>query len=136
MYVRPTQSASGYPLIPSELATAHDNICRDLIPRMGEFDAIVCAGDVHGIALASIAAAATWRPLMIICTHDHNCVVSHIVMFGEIHPEMNFLYMDDMFSFGASRKHVFDYMGQSGKCNIVATYEYLTREYKRIDEAS
>lgn len=131
-YSPPETSATGYPKVPSELAVTHDGICRDLIPHMSEFDAIVCAGDVHGIALAAIASAATWKPLMIICTHDHNCVVSHIVMIGEIHPEMRFLYVDDMFSFGASLKHVMDYMHQSEKANVVATYEYMTREYRRV----
>lgn len=126
-------NATGFPARPSDIATMKDQICADLIPHMSEFDAVVCAGDVHGVALSALAAAGTWKPLMIVCTHDHACVVSHIVMLGEIHPEMRFLYMDDMFAFGVSLAHVMEYMNRSAHANVIATYEFSTRDYRSLE---
>lgn len=128
-YTPPTATLTGFPPVPSQLANDKDAMCHVLLDHVAEFDAIVCAGDMHGIALASIASAYLWKPLMIVCTGNHDCVVSHIVMIGDIHPEMRFLYVDDMFAFGASKNHVFTYMNQSTHSNIVATYEHSTREY-------
>jgi phosphoribosylpyrophosphate synthetase len=98
-----------------------------------EFDAIVCAGDMHGVAIASAIAAQIDKPLMIVCTQQHDCCVSHIVMIGEVSPTMRFLYVDDMFAFGASLKHAFGYMNQSAPAKIVATYEAMTRTYAKVD---
>ena len=139
-YERPEPSLTGFPKVPSQLANDKSAMMRVLMEHMTEFDAIVTAGDFHGVALASIAAAWLWKPLLVIChgsTHedtDHSCSVSHMVMFGEIHPEMRFLYLDDMFTFGKSWKHVRDYMNQSEDAPIVARYEHLKREYSLVGE--
>jgi orotate phosphoribosyltransferase len=101
----------------------------DLLPHEDEFDAIVCAGDMHGVAIASAIASVLERPLMIVCVRDHACVDSHIVTIGDVDPRMRFLYVDDWFSFGASKKRTFAYMNQSAKARIVATYAAATREY-------
>lgn len=135
---------TGYPVTPSELAVAKDAMLADLIPHMHEFDAVACAGDFHGVALASLVAAGLYMPLVIVCqphhdvqpTETHQCVVSHIVMIGEFHPAMRVLYVDDMFSWGKSLKHVRDYVDQSEQANLVATYEYLTRKYSPTTDAS
>lgn len=139
-YVPRERSITGYPLAPSQLTRDKDAMAHVLLLHQHEFDAIVTAGDFHGVALASIAAAYLDVPLLVIChgsVHSqdrHDCTVSHMVMFGEIHPEMRFLYIDDMFSFGKSWAHVRDYMNQSERSNIVARYEHLKREYTRIDD--
>jgi adenine/guanine phosphoribosyltransferase-like PRPP-binding protein len=104
----------------------------DLSPHDEEFDAIVCAGDMHGVAIAANVASAFGVPLMIVCTQAHDCCVSHIVMIGDVTPTMRFLYVDDMFAFGASKRHVFDYMNQSAPCAIVGTYEAMTRAYSEV----
>lgn len=132
LHYNPEPSATGYPRSPSRLAVAKDAMCADLLPHIREFDAIVSAGDFHGMALGSVAAAALWKPLMLVCAKSHDDVVSHIVCIGDIHPEMRFLYLDDFFAFGASLAHVMAYMNQSKKANIVATYEYVTRDYQVI----
>jgi len=131
-YVPPERSETGYPRRPSELGKVHDAILTDLLPHHTEFDGIVTAGDMHGVALGAVAAAGLWLPFMAICQGDHSCVVSHIVMFGEIHPDMRMLYLDDMFAFGASLAHVMGYMSQSETPNIVATYEYSRRLYRPV----
>jgi orotate phosphoribosyltransferase len=123
------------------------NASDDLREHFPAFDAIVSAGDMHGVAIAAGIAARLNKPLMIVCTKNHKCCVSHIVMIGEITPDMRFLYVDDMFAFGASKRHVFDYakraakrrgrvfryMTQSEPCTIVATYEAMTRTYAKVN---
>jgi orotate phosphoribosyltransferase len=105
----------------------------DIVKHNDEFDAIVCAGDMHGVAIASGIATLMGKPLMIVCTQAHDCCVSHIVMIGDALPTMRFLYVDDMFAFGHSLKHVFDYMNQSAPCAITATYEASTRTYAKVE---
>ena len=102
----------------------------DLEPHLDEFDAIVCAGDMHGAPIAGAVAAMLNKPLMIVCTERHDCCVSHIVTIGDVHPSMRFLYVDDWFSFGASMRHTLDYMNQSAPANVTATYAAALREYK------
>lgn len=123
----------------------------DLRDHLSEYDAIVCAGDMHGAAIGATIAARLNKPLMIVCTKQHRCCVSHIVMIGDILPSMRFLYVDDMFAFGASLRHTFTfmknnsrrlarnrtrlfaYMNQSAPCAIVATYEASTRTYRKVE---
>jgi hypothetical protein len=124
----------------------------DLADHLGDFDAVVCAGDMHGAAIGATIAARLNKPLMIVCTKQHRCCVSHIVMIGDILPSMRFLYVDDMFAFGASLRHTFTfmrknsrraitrhrrrlfaYMNQSAPCAIVGTYEASTRTYTKVD---
>lgn len=114
----------------------------DLSLHTGEFDAIVCAGDMHGAPIAGALASWLSKPLMIICTERHCCVVSHIVTIGDCRPDHRYLYVDDWFSFGASRRHTFKavqrrsrkrmfrYMNQSERSPIVATYAATLRKYE------
>jgi len=137
---------------PTPLAEITRNASRDLEAHTAEFDAIVVAGDMHGAPIGALIASALDKPLMIVCTKRHACCVSHIVMIGDITPTMRFLYADDMFAFGASKRHVlaymtknsrrailrrrhrlFAYMTQSAPCAIVATYEASTRIYTKAD---
>jgi orotate phosphoribosyltransferase len=104
----------------------------DLTPRTGEFDAIVCAGDMHGTPIAGAIASVLEKPLMIVCTGSHDCCVSHIVTIGDVDPDMRFLYVDDFFKFGASRKHTLGYMNQSEHSPVVAAYAVAKRKYERI----
>jgi orotate phosphoribosyltransferase len=117
----------------NQLSEIVQNAADDLKPHFPGFDAIVCAGDMHGVAIAAGIAARMNKLLMIVCTQQHDCCVSHIVMIGDVLPTMRFLYVDDMFSFGHSLKHVFDYMNQSAPCAIVGTYETSTRTYAKVN---
>jgi hypothetical protein len=129
------------------LAGIANTAMQDLYPYDEEFDAIVCAGDMHGAAIGAVIAAALGKPLMIVCAKRHRCCVSHIVMIGDVTPTLRFLYVDDMFPFGASKRHVFNYakrtaakrrnrlfayMNQSAPCTIVGTYEAMTRTYSEV----
>lgn len=109
---------------------------RDLLAHADEFDAIVTAGDMHGISIGALVAAELDKPLMIVCTSQHECVVSHIVTIGDVTPDMRYLYVDDFFAFGHSLQHVFTYMNQSDHAPIVATYEACKYQYRRIDGAT
>lgn len=115
----------------------------DLTPHAETFDAIVCGGDHHGIAVAAVIASRLDKPLMIVCMSRHNCVVSHITCIGETLPSHRLLYVDDWFSMGATKRfvqralrrrhHPFRYFAQSGEpVPIVATYAATTREYREI----
>lgn len=103
----------------------------DLNPHIDDFDAIVCAGDFHGVALSAAIAGFLHKPLMIICRDPRN-TVSLIVPIGEVDfRDSRFLYVDDAFTFGRSLAEVFAYMDSSGTpAPVVATYEVTTREYK------
>lgn len=105
----------------------------DLLLHASEFDAIIVAGDHHGIAIGAIIAAMLEKPLLIVCLSDHACVVSHITAIGECLPDMRYLYCDDYDLFGASRAKTFAYMNQSGKAPIVATYMATQRKYEVIE---
>jgi orotate phosphoribosyltransferase len=133
--------------MPEPLTEININARDDLQAHSKEYDAIVTAGDMHGVAIGAAISALMNKPLMIVCTKAHKCCVSHIVMIGDITPDMRFLYVDDMFAFGASKRHVFDYakraakrrgrvfryMTQSEPCTIVATYEAMTRTYAKVN---
>ncbi len=119
------------------------NALDDLLPHAGTFDAIVCGGDHHGIAIAASIASAVNKPLMIVCMSRHACVVSHITCIGDTLPTMRFLYVDDWLQFGATKRFVlrclrrsarqraFTYFAQSGEpFKIVATYAATLREYR------
>lgn len=93
-----------------------------------KFDAIVTAGDMHGVALGAALASDLNKPLMLICRGGHDCVQSHIVMIGDCTAYSRLLYVDDMFAGEASLHNVFEYMNQSRAANIVATYEVCTSE--------
>ena len=97
-----------------------------------EFDAIVTGCDPHATALGAIAAAITGKPLMVVCQEPHKCRLSDITTIGDVDPRMRFVYVDDFFAFGATLRKTFDYMNQSARANIVATYEAVTRTYNRI----
>jgi orotate phosphoribosyltransferase-like protein len=137
---------------PTPLTQINIDAWNDLDQHRREFDAIVCAGDMHGAPIGGVIAAVMDKPLMVVCTKRHKCCVSHIVMIGDILPTMRFLYVDDMFAFGASKRHVFTYMTKSGPrailrrrhrlftymtqsapCAIVGTYEASTRTYAKVD---
>lgn len=107
-------------------------VAKDLSAHCGEWDAVVCAGDMHGVALATVVAEEFDLPLMIVCARAFDHVVSSIVTIGKVSPTMRFLYVDDFFSFGASLAHVFKYMNQSRPARIVATYEAETRDYNSV----
>lgn len=125
------------------LATTRTEAYFDLLAHKEEFDAVVCGGDHHGIAVAAVIAAMLNKPLMIVCMSRHNCVVSHITCIGETLPSHRLLYVDDWFSMGATKRfvhralrrkhHPFRYFAQSGEpVPIVATYAATTREYREI----
>jgi adenine/guanine phosphoribosyltransferase-like PRPP-binding protein len=116
----------------ADLASIWTDASRDLIPHMKNFDAIVVPGDHHGIAIGGAVAAALGRPLMIVCTSPHECVISHITCIGDVRPDMRFLYVDDFPKFGASRARVFAYMNQSGPAPVVAEYYAAERTYTPV----
>jgi hypothetical protein len=108
---------------------------KDLMPHTGEFDAIVCAGDMHGAPVAGAVAALMDKPLMIVCTAGpHACAVSHIVTIGSCRPDDRYLYIDDFYEFGASRKFALGYMNQSAHSPVVAAYAATMRKYERITD--
>ena len=113
----------------------------DLLPHVSEFDAIVCGGDFHGLAIAAILSASLAKPLIAVCRRtDHGCVIQHSVCYGDIDPKMRFLYVDDFFTMGRTLATVFEYMNQTQgylpgypPANIVAAYEATTREYRKVN---
>jgi hypothetical protein len=108
----------------------------DLCKHEDDYDAIVVAGDAHAISLGASISTLTGKPLMIVYPDGHDCAVSVIVTIGAVSPSQRFLYVDDYFAFGASKKHTTDfmlsYMNQSEHAPIVATYEVDTGTYKEI----
>ncbi len=125
------------------LSDTAENAANDLARYAETFDAIVCGGDHHGIAVAAVIASRLNKPLMIVCMSRHNCVVSHITCIGECLPSHRLLYVDDWFSMGATkrfvhralrrRNHPFRYFAQSGEpVPVVATYAATTRTFKEI----
>jgi orotate phosphoribosyltransferase len=132
-YVPPEPAITGWPKKQPPLSAALDAMLADLQPRMTTFDAILTAGDHHGIALAAALAAALWKPLVIVCVSEHtDDVVSHITCIGDFHPGMRTLYVDDFTAYGASLAHTFAYMCQSGTPNIVAVYQATPRTYTPV----
>jgi hypothetical protein len=118
--------------MPESLTEVARRAWEDLLPHRGEFDAIVCAGDMHGAPIAGAIASVLETPLMIVCTGGHDCCVSHIVTIGECTPDQRYLYVDDFYEFGASRARTFAYMNQSKHSPVVATYAVNHRNYERI----
>jgi orotate phosphoribosyltransferase-like protein len=118
----------------SNLRDYSNNVVNDLFlaQKSADFDAVVVGGDHHAIALGSLVANIMDKPLMIVCIADHECVDAHITCIGDVDPRMRFLYVDDFYSFGATKKRTFDYMNSSEEANIVATYSVIKREYERI----
>jgi hypothetical protein len=119
------------------LTAASITALADLTPHAGEFDAILCGGDYHGIALAAIVASGLDKPLMAVCQDEHNCCVQHTVCYGDVTPTMRWLYVDDFFGYGRTLATVFRYMNQVRQykpdypaANIVATYEVTPRAYE------
>ena len=120
-----------------KLREIREKACADLQEHEGEFDAIVCAGDMHGAAIGAVIAAELNLPLMIVCAKPHDDVISHIVTIGVVDPRMRFLYVDDFMPFGASwnytsKNAMIQYMNQSRPANIVATYQAATGEYEML----
>lgn len=105
----------------------------DLEPFASDWDAVVCAGDFHGVAMASVIASMFDKPLLMICRDPRN-TVSLIVNIGDVDfHNMRYLYVDDAFTFGKSLAEVFAYMNSSGQpAPVVATYEVTTRKYKEV----
>lgn len=135
-YVPPEPSLTGWPKVQPPLSAALDAMLADLQPQMTTFDAIVTAGDHHGVALAAALAAALWKPLVIVCVSPHaDDVVSHITAIGDFHPGMRSLYVDDFVAYGASMAHTFAYMCQSGTPNIVGVYQATQRTYTSVTAA-
>jgi orotate phosphoribosyltransferase len=120
---------------PNPLTELIGRAWKDLEPHKGEFDAIVCAGDFHGMAMGAVIAAEFDVPLMLVCRDPRN-TVSLIVPIGDIDfRAMRFLYVDDAFTFGKSLREVFDYMNSSGdRAPVIATYEVTTRKYRKVTE--
>jgi orotate phosphoribosyltransferase-like protein len=114
------------------LAELIGDACDDLRSHWDEFDAVVCAGDFHGVAMAAVVAAVLDKPLMIVCRDPRN-TVSLIVPVGALDfHRMRYLYVDDAFTFGESLAKVFAYLDSSGTpAPVVATYEVTTRTYAR-----
>lgn len=134
-YVPPEPSLTGWPKQQPPLSAALDAMLTDLQPRMTEFDAVVTAGDHHGIALAATLAAALWKPLVIVCVSEHtDDVVSHITSIGDFHPGMRTLYVDDYTAYGASLAHTMAYMCQGGTPNVVGIYQATVRTYTPVTE--
>jgi len=106
------------------------NASEDLWPHRAEFDAVVCAGDFHGMCLGAVIAAALDKPLMLVCRDREVPTQSLITTIGECRPDGRYLYVDDWFWGGASLRNVFAYMNQSARSPVVATYECNTRAYK------
>lgn len=129
---QPTDQAA-VPLLPAgpgtlALRESRNVLMTDLLPHVRKFEAIVCAWDSHGTALAAVAAAWLGKALVIVCTHAHEDVVSHIVTIGDFDPRMRLLCMcppDD-----ANRASLLAYLSQSAPANIVATYEAASRGYQ------
>jgi adenine/guanine phosphoribosyltransferase-like PRPP-binding protein len=132
-YVPPTPTLTGWPSVPPELSVLKDQMVTDLAAHITEFDAVVCVNDPHGIALASVVAAALYKPLMIVCTHSHECRTSDIVCIGDTHPGMRFVYVDDFCAFGASWAVAREYFNQSATANVVAVYEAARRIFAPAD---
>jgi hypothetical protein len=106
------------------------NALNDLAAHAHKWDAIVCGGDHHAIALGMTVAIELMKPLMIVCQERHDCVISHITTIGDVTPSMRFLYVDDFYSFGATKAKTYEYFNQSEYANVVACYQATTREYR------
>ncbi len=114
------------------LTEAGANAVLDLREHQEEFDAIVVAGDFHGVALGAVIAALLDKPLMIVCRAVSMPTQSLIVPIGDLDfRRMRYVYVDDAFTFGNSLKRVFDYLDSCGEpAPVVATYETSTRTWK------
>lgn len=111
-------------------------VCEDLEPHAGDFDAVVAAGDFHGMALGAVVASVFDKPLMLVCRDPRN-TVSLIVPIGDCNfRSMRYLYVDDVFTFGKSLHEVFSYLDSCGEpAPVVATYEVNTRTWKETGRA-
>ena len=113
-----------------------DKAWADLRVHEREFDAIVCAGDFHGVAISAAIAADFGVPLMMICRDKQIPTQSLIVCIGDCAPDLRYLYVDDFFQFGHSLRAVFDYLDSSGnRAPVVATYEAITGTWKETGRA-
>lgn len=88
------------------------------------FDAVSCAGDMHGIAVGALAAAAHGKPLVIACARD-------VVTMGSYEPGMRVAYVDDWFTLGASQSHTLKMLGPGAR--VTATYQAQVREYRCLE---
>lgn len=113
----------------SELARARDEIVADLLPSAPGYQAIVCAWDPRGTALAAIAAASLGKVLVIVHTAPLEHVVSHIVPIGDFDPRMKLLFM----CAGTPADDALSYMRQSEPCAIIATYDAHERAYLPLE---
>jgi hypothetical protein len=77
---------------------------QDLCKHENDYDAIVVAGDAHAISLGASISTLTGKPLLIVYPDGHDCTVSLVVSLGNVNTGMRFLYVDDYFPFGASKK--------------------------------
>lgn len=124
---------SGLPAgAPPALTAAKEAMTCDLTPHAHEFDAIVCAGDFHGVALAAVAAAKLSKTLVIVCKQAHGDSAPQVKALGEFRPEMRLLYVDDFFCLGASWRHVADWLARYGQATVVATYAAQVRDYRQV----
>lgn len=124
-----------------ELTRINRNVYTDVLPHDSEFDAVVCAGDFHAVAIATLVASQADKPLIAVCMEYHDCTVQHAVIYGTIKPGLRYLYVDDLFAFGRSLSTVFRYFRQCGDdlkgyepAQIVATYEATSRDYRTVSQ--
>lgn len=111
---------------------AMDHMTRDLMPHVKDFDAVACAGDFHGVALAAIAAAHLGKPLVIVCQRPHGDATPQVRSLGSFTPGQRLLYVDDFFCLGASWSHFSAWAQQHVPGSVVATYAAQVREYKSL----
>jgi orotate phosphoribosyltransferase len=118
------------------LREIRDKAWADLRVHERDFDAIVCAGDFHGVAVSAAIASDFGVPLMMICRAPNLPTQSLIVTIGECTPDLRYLYIDDFFTFGHSLRSVFDYIDSSGTpAPVVATYEVNTGKWEETGRA-
>lgn len=115
------------------LTQAKTAMINDLLPHAHKVDAVICAGDFHGVALAAVAAARLCKPLGIVCASPHGTVASPLLAIGELPPRARLLYVDDFFCLGASLRHVLDWLARSGDgYELAATYAAQERSYQQL----
>lgn len=113
-----------------------NNAVADLAIPHGDdkFNAVLCAGDMHGIAIASAVAMRLNLPLLVACSHQHDCVVQHSVTFGDIPMNAKFCYIDDFFMAGGSIRHAVSMVDRLSQARITYCYEASFRRSRELGQ--
>ncbi len=125
------------PIVQRSLGQTVQDAIEDILPHVSEFDAVLVGGDMHAVAIGASLAVALGKPLTMVCSRKHACVVEHAVIFDDVRATDRYLYLDDLFRLGETKRFVFAKVNAMAHPEgIVATYEACFRSYKTVKEPS